>query len=250
MKKNLKGFSSFIIVGFLALLCLSFGFIGDKSSTPAGTVTTDSTITGKPATAFRSVYDSLQLGTSGLSREAYEYMVQGVAELRARGELVNDSIVTICDFSRPSSEKRMYVIDLNNYRVLFNTWVAHGRNSGKEIAQSFSNTLSSYKSSLGFYRTGDTYMGGNGLSLRLHGLERGINDKALARAIVLHGADYVSPSFLQANGFMGRSYGCPAVSNREVRPIIDAIKGGSCLFIYSPDRNYLSHSSLLRASAV
>lgn len=249
MKISFKGFSVFSLLSAVSFLLLSFGYIthtsdkneaGKKISSDAGTGTRKSSA---------SVYDSLHLDHSGLSREAYEYTVRGIEELRGKGELVNDSIVTICDFSRPSSEKRMFIIDLNNYRVLFNTWVAHGRNSGKEMAASFSNLMSSYKSSLGFYRTGDTYIGGNGYSLKLHGLEKGINDRALDRAIVLHGADYVSPAFLQANGFMGRSYGCPAVSNREAAPIINTIKGGSCLFIYSNDRSYLSHSPLLQPAA-
>ena len=249
MKNNLKGFTGLIVILLISVICLSFGYnreLADHPShnTPAGKLSG----TGYGVVS-RSVYDSLHLGNSGLSKEAYEFTLKGIHELQAKGELVNDSIVTICDFTRPSSEKRLYIIDLRNYRVLFNTWVAHGRNSGKEMAASFSNTLSSYKSSLGFYRTGDTYMGGNGYSLKLHGLEKGINDKALERAIVLHGADYVSPSFLQSNGFMGRSYGCPAVSTVEAKPIINTIKGGSCLFIYSNDRNYLSRSALLHDAA-
>ena len=198
---------------------------------------------------MKSVYDSLSLDHSGLSREAFEFGLRGLRSLIQDGAVQNDSIVTICDFSRPSSEKRLYIIDLNHYRVLFNTWVAHGRNSGREMANSFSNTMSSNKSSMGFYRTAGTYQGGNGYSLRLEGLERGVNDKALQRAIVVHGADYVSPGFLQSNGFMGRSFGCPAVSAREARPIINTIKGGTCLFIYTPDRKYLDHSALLRDAA-
>ncbi|RYY59884.1 MAG: murein L,D-transpeptidase catalytic domain family protein [Chitinophagaceae bacterium] len=249
MKNNLKGLSFIFILVITSVFCLSFNFRGVLHPATGQKQARSGVLSATVSGVVSSVYDSLHLESSGLSKEAYEFTLKGIHELRAKGELVNDSIVTICDFTRPSSEKRLYIIDLRNYRVLFNTWVAHGRNSGKEIAESFSNSMSSYKSSLGFYRTGETYIGGNGLSLKLHGLEKGINDKALERAIVLHGADYVSPSFLQSNGFMGRSYGCPAVSNREVKPIINTIKGGSCLFIYSNDRNYLSHSSLLHTAA-
>ena len=245
MKLQFKRFSIFIFAAFSLTFCLSFITSRPVNESRMGIArVAGATIA---AHAFKSVYDSLGLSTTGLSKEAYEMTMKGVEELKSEGKLSNDSIVTIVDFSKPSSEKRLFIIDLRNYRVLFNTWVAHGRNSGKETAQSFSNTMSSNKSSLGFYRTGDTYMGGNGYSLKLHGLEKGINDKALERAIVVHGADYVSPSFLQNNGFMGRSYGCPAVSSREARPIINTIKGGSCLFIYSADRYYLSHSALLNA---
>ncbi|RYY56418.1 MAG: murein L,D-transpeptidase catalytic domain family protein [Chitinophagaceae bacterium] len=250
MKISFKGFSIFTILSVVSFFLLSFGYVRHSTEKKVtGKKISSGSMHGAMHGLVSSVYDSLHLENSGLSKEAYEYTVRGIEELKAKGELQNDSIVTICDFSRPSSEKRMYIIDLNNYRVLFNTWVAHGRNSGKEMAASFSNTMSSNKSSLGFYRTGDTYIGGNGYSLKLHGLEKGINDRALERAIVLHGADYVSPTFLQANGFMGRSYGCPAVSSREAAPIINAIKGGTCLFIYSNDRSYLAHSALLQPAA-
>ncbi|MET0634697.1 MAG: murein L,D-transpeptidase catalytic domain family protein [Chitinophagaceae bacterium] len=249
MKNTIQGLSVFLACLLLSVFCLSFGYSHSSSREVISKLTGSHPSVIVPASSGRSLYDSLHLQSSGLSREAYGYLIKGVEELRASGQLTNDSIVTICDFSKPSSEKRLYILNLHNYRVLFNTWVAHGRNSGKELAASFSNTMSSNKSSLGFYRTGDTYMGGHGLSLRLHGLEKGINDKAMERAIVLHGADYVSPTFLKVNGFMGRSFGCPAVSNREVKPIINTIKGGTCLFIYSPDRNYLSRSALIGGDA-
>lgn len=249
MKISFKGFSVFSILSAVSFLLVSFGYTSHSIAKNArGKNTSNFSAASARKIGMVSVYDSLRLGAAGLSKEAFDYTVRGIEELKGKGELVNDSIVTICDFSRPSSEKRMYIIDLNNYRVLFNTWVAHGRNSGREMAASFSNTMSSNKSSLGFYLTGATYMGGNGYSLKLHGLEKGINDRALERAIVLHGADYVSSAYLRTNGYMGRSYGCPAVSSREAKPIINTIKGGSCLFIYSNDRSYLTHSALIQPS--
>ncbi len=245
MKKNLRGFSLLLLSVFTSLVCLPFAFAKNLNGTNGNSMRRKMIEDPSPS-VFKSVYDSLQLNMSGLSRQAYELTMKGIHRLQAQGKLVNDSIVTIVDFSKPSSEKRLFIIDTRNYRVLFNTWVAHGRNSGMEWAQSFSNGMSSLKSSLGFYRTGETYMGGNGYSLKLQGLEKGINDKAMDRAIVLHGADYVSPDYLQTRGFMGRSWGCPAVSREEAYPIINTIKGGTCLFIYSPDKNYFSHSALLR----
>ncbi len=192
-----------------------------------------------------TLYDSLSLSSLGMSREAFDYAVAGYEKLRAAGKLRNESILTVADFSLPSTQKRLFVIDVDNNQVLFHTYVAHGRNSGGEMAQSFSNTMSSFKSSPGFYVTGDTYIGGNGYSLRLHGQEKGINDRALERAIVMHGADYVSAATIKSLGYLGRSYGCPAVSHAEARPIINRIKAGTCLFIYSPSVSYVKHSKML-----
>ncbi|HTD92539.1 MAG TPA: murein L,D-transpeptidase catalytic domain family protein [Chitinophagaceae bacterium] len=194
-----------------------------------------------------SLYDSLHLDLMGLSQPAFDYARKGWEKLTDEGKLANQSLVTIVDFSQSSSHKRLYVLDMQNYRVVFNTWVAHGKNSGKEWARSFSNLSSSLKSSLGFYTTGDTYFGSNGYSLKLNGLEKGINDHAGNRAIVLHGADYVGQSVIDTRGYIGRSFGCPAVPLREASSIIDAIKGGSCLFIYSPDKKYVNRSAILNS---
>jgi len=191
-----------------------------------------------------SVYDSLRLNLQGLNRKAFEMAQQGFEKLKAEGAIMNDNIISIIDFSLPSTEERLYVVDLKNYQVLYKTYVAHGKNSGTVMANSFSNTPSSNKSSLGFYKTLGTYIGKHGYSLRLQGLERGINDNAYERAIVMHGADYVSPAYIPKLGFIGRSQGCPAVSNKDATPIINTIKGGSCLFIYSPNEFYQEHSSV------
>jgi hypothetical protein len=135
---------------------------------------------------------------------------------------------------------------MKNYKLLFHTLVAHGRNSGKEWASSFSNKPSSYKSSPGFYITGETYFGNNGYSLKLNGIEKGINDKAARRAIVMHGADYVDESYIEEQGYIGRSQGCPAVPSFVANDIIDVLKNGACLFIYPGSRQYVTRSAILR----
>lgn len=180
-----------------------------------------------------AIYDSLSLDDMGLSDKAFQYAVQGYEKLKAEGKLKNTSVITIVDFDQPSYKKRMYVIDVANYKVLFNTWSAHGKNTGQATADHFSNTPESHKSSLGFFVTNNTYYGSKGYSLRLTGLEQNVNHNALARAIVLHGAPYVSQSFINARGYIGRSHGCPAVPQELNRPIIDKIKDGSLMFIYN-----------------
>ena len=169
----------------------------------------------------------------GLSREAFEYAYKGYEHLIEKKVITQTEYLTICDFTQSSKQKRLYLIDVANDTVLMNTYVAHGMRSGGEYATRFSNKLSSKQSSLGFYITKNTYRGENGLSLRMEGLEPGINDKAYRRAIVVHGADYI------ANGSAGRSYGCPAVPLDESKIIINTIKNGSCLFIYSQQKKYL-----------
>jgi len=193
----------------------------------------------------KSVYDSLQLDLAGLSRQAFDFALNGWEKLNKEGKLANQSVIAIIDFSQPSTNKRLYVLDLNNYVLLFNTLVAHGRNTGKQRAIHFSNKPSSYQSSPGFYITRDVYNGSNGYSLKLDGIESGINDKALKRGIVIHGANYVHESFTTGRGYIGRSQGCPAVPLKEAKGIIDTMKEGACLYIYTPDHRYLSRSEML-----
>ena len=185
----------------------------------------------------------------GLSQQAFEYAMQGFNYLVEKGKLNNDRVISIVDFSQPSSRKRLFVIDLDQEKVVFNTYVAHGVNSGAASATRFSNTPESNESSLGFYETSNTYMGGNGYSLRLEGLEAGFNDNAARRAIVMHGAAYVNEALVNSQGYIGRSWGCPAVPEKLHKPIIDKIKNGTCLFIYSPDTYYLNHSRILHPAA-
>jgi len=204
-----------------------------------------SSVTPKAGLSVSMMYDSLRLNLLGLSQQAFEYAMKGFDYLVRTGKLANDRIISIADFSLPSSKKRLFVIDLDNNKVLFNTYVAHGSNSGAEYANHFSNTPESNQSSPGFYETLGTYNGKNGYSLHLEGLEAGINDNANRRAIVMHGADYVSENFIQARGYIGRSWGCPAVPEKLSKPIIDKIKDGTCLFIYTPGGNYVNRSKIL-----
>ena len=159
-------------------------------------------------------------------------------------------ILTVIDFTKPSTEKRLFVIDLKLKKILFISYVAHGRNSGEKYATSFSNREGSFKSSLGFYKTENTYYGKNGYSLVLDGLERGINDKAKERAIVMHGATYADPSTIRSCGRLGRSLGCPALPLAVCKKIIDTIKGGTLLYIHGDDKTYASRSTFIKQDEI
>lgn len=191
------------------------------------------------------LYASAKLSFVGLSLNTFKLAMKGFSKLRSQNLISADSVITIIDFEKSSSLKRMYVIDLKAKNVLFQTLVSHGKNSGKEFARSFSNDESSYKSSLGFYITRNTYEGSNGLSLRLDGTEKGINDHAMERAIVMHGAGYASESAIYQIGYLGRSWGCPALPEGLHIPIINKIKEGNVLFMYYPDETYLKTSTLI-----
>lgn len=210
--------------------------------TSNNSVSDDSTNIG---TAMETIYDSLQLNKKGLSKDAFRFAYTGYKKLEEEGKLNREGIITICDFSQSSKRKRLYLIDLNQYKLLLNTYVAHGRNSGGEYAKKFSNRPESLQSSLGFYKTKTTYWGGHGLALTLSGLEPGINDKAERRKIVVHGSQYIGDNYKRWGRFMGRSFGCPAVPMKQSKILINTIKNGSCLFIYHPSKNYLSGSKIL-----
>jgi len=191
-------------------------------------------------------YSALHVSEMGLTHDVYNLAIRGMQKLEAEGRLHNLTIVTIVDFSQSSNQKRLYVIDLENKKLLFNTYVAHGRKTGEEYAKTFSNCGGSYQSSLGFYVTQQTVIGSHtGFALTLNGVEKGFNDNACKRAIIMHGADYVSESFIKKNGRLGRSLGCPALPPELNKPIIEAIKGGTCLFLYNPDPVYMCQSILL-----
>lgn len=161
---------------------------------------------------------------------------------------VEKQLLTIVDFSLPSTEKRLWVLDMASNEVLFHTYVAHGTNTGGNMATAFSDTPNSLQSSLGFYVTAETYYGRNGLSLFIDGMEKGFNSNARARYVVIHGADYANPDFIKRNGRLGRSYGCPAVPTALTQDIIDTIKGQSVLFVYHTDENYARNSKYLNGS--
>jgi L,D-transpeptidase catalytic domain len=193
------------------------------------------------------LYDQIELEQYGLAKKAFEYAYKGYLYLLEHHIIARNNILTICDFSQSSKNKRLYILDLDQKKVLINTYVAHGRNSGTEFAYTFSNNSRSHKSSLGFYVTENTYFGDHGLSLKIHGLERGFNDRANGRAIVVHGSDYVGDDYLQGNPFNGRSFGCPAVPSNESDAIIETIKDGSCFFIYHPTKKYIAKSKILNS---
>ena len=191
------------------------------------------------------VYNSLDANSLSLPKlESFSQALEGFYQLKDSGKITSDCL-TIIDFSLSSKTKRMWVIDLQDHKVLFNSLVAHGKNSGDDYATSFSNQNESYKSSLGFFATAEVYTGTHGISLKLDGLEKGVNDNARQRAIVIHGANYVCNDFIKNHNRLGRSQGCPALPIEMSNKIIQKIKGKSCLFIYHPSRNYNNNIKLV-----
>lgn len=204
-------------------------------------------ITDKEA-YWTALYKPFHQAIPSLNINAFMSAMRGFQQLIAKGLFADNHLLTLIDFTQPSSQKRLYVLDLLHQKVLYNTYVAHGKHSGLLYAKYFSNTPESLQSSLGFYSTGNTYFGKNGYSLQLIGLEKGINDLAMDRSIVVHGAPYVSTRQIESCGYLGRSWGCPAIPENLTQPIIDTIKNGSCVFIYANNSSYIQHSQLARAS--
>lgn len=198
-----------------------------------------------------ALYDSIDFGVAEKPAfEMFSIALAGYQKLKENQALQKEGILTLIDFSKSANQKRLWIIDLKNNKVLKHTLVAHGRNTGEEYAHKFSNTPESNQSSLGFYVTGSTYVGKHGTSLKLHGVEKGINDNAEKRAIVMHAAEYVSESFIKRVGRLGRSQGCPAVPAEEHKEIIQTLANGTCLFIYYPDQQYKLQSQLITINTV
>ncbi|WP_337968616.1 murein L,D-transpeptidase catalytic domain family protein [uncultured Flavobacterium sp.] len=194
---------------------------------------------------IESVYNTLNTNNFKLPElKTFSEALKGFYLLKERG-IIQKNILTLIDFSLSSNSKRLWVIDLTTNTILFNSLVAHGRNTGEEFASAFSNSNSSFKSSLGFYATGEIYRGKHGASLRLDGLENGVNDNARERGVVMHGADYVSESFIRNNKRLGRSQGCPAIPMELTDEIIEVIKDKSCLYIYHPSRSFAMEERLI-----
>ncbi len=205
-----------------------------------------SIVLAKTNAYIKSVYNRLSFqGMNKLSYAAFSKGFYGYLNLKDAGKIQGNALLTICDFTLSSNSKRLWVIDIARKKVLTNTLVAHGSGSGEEYATHFSNIAESHTSSLGFYQTAETYMGNNGYSLKLNGLDGMFNSNAYERAIVIHGADYVSTDFAKANNRLGRSHGCPALPRALAEPIINKIANGSCLFIYHTANNYLQKSHWL-----
>ena len=181
----------------------------------------------------------------GIDPQLLALALEAAGTAVARGEARNPSTLSVIDFSKPSTEKRLWVYDLRSRELLFHEHVAHGRGTGANMAEQFSNIPESNQSSLGLFRTAEAYIGKHGYSLRLDGLERGVNDRARERAIVIHGADYVNAATAKAQGRLGRSLGCPAVRPEIATPLIKAVKDGGLLFAYYPDQRWLDRSTYL-----
>ncbi|MGC1183260.1 murein L,D-transpeptidase catalytic domain family protein [Legionella sp.] len=181
-----------------------------------------------------------------LNRNVLKLALTAYKNARRKGA-VKKAVLTVIDYSLPSNKQRMWIFDVNRERLLYNTYVAHGKNSGVNKAVHFSNTNSSKQSSLGTYITKGTYMGHKGYSLNLQGLDKGFNDNAYNRRVVIHGAWYVETDFIKKAGRAGLSWGCPAIAQTLAKPVINTIKNGSVVFAYFPDRKFLSHSGFLVA---
>jgi hypothetical protein len=196
-------------------------------------------------TGIEPIYRQLEEPTLPLA--AFKSCIEVYKRLTEKGEISNDTVITIIDFTKSSNQERLFVIDMIKGKVIYKSLVAHGENSGENYATSFSNKPESHQSSLGYYLTGKPYVGMHGYSLMLDGLEKGINDNARNRAVVIHGAAYVSQRFIENHGRLGRSFGCPALPEEKASEIIAAIREKSLLFIYSSDRNYCRNSSFFNS---
>ncbi len=196
-----------------------------------------------------STFDRLAKNAPGLKADVLRLALAARDAAAKEGLAKKDELLTVIDYSLPSTAKRLWVFDLDSGKVLFHELVAHGKNTGDNYARRFSNTDGSLQTSLGLFRTAGTYQGGNGYSLKLSGLEPGFNDKAERRAVVMHGAPYVSEGFAAQHGRIGRSWGCPALSQKVAGEVIDTIKGGSLVFSYFPDQDWLSRSRFVSSLA-
>lgn len=195
---------------------------------------------------IRTLYAEIGLQRLTLNYKVFRLGMIGYYSLKKEGALNGKDLISIIDFARPGTEKRFYTIDLRSKEVKYHTYVAHGRNTGQNLATEFSNIPHSNQSSLGFCVTGETYVGSKGYSLRLDGMETLFNDKLRSRAVVMHAADYATASWIKRYGRLGRSQGCPALPPHLSREVIDTIKGKTAIFTYYPDETYLSGSRYLQ----
>ncbi|MBM4265436.1 MAG: murein L,D-transpeptidase catalytic domain family protein [Deltaproteobacteria bacterium] len=209
------------------LLCVGVSRFGIAPASADSSIRTSSENVSPPADALALALESVRCAQSaGHGRKA--------------------SRLALIDYRVPSLQERLWIIDLATGRIVFRDHVAHGRGTGENLAQHFSNKPGSHQSSLGLFLTNEIYQGRNGYSLRMDGLEPGVNDQARERAIVMHGASYVDPIGGKTRGRLGRSWGCPAVRTEVAHPIIDALAGGQFLFAYYPDETWVSSSRFLQ----
>lgn len=224
-----------VIYGFMMFLMMSFVSVKNNLLRPS------------PSASTKIEYMYHTLNSNGFKMpnlESFSSALEGFYILKEEGK-IQKNILTIIDFSLSSKTKRLWIINLDENKILLNTWVAHGKNSGDDLATNFSNETDSNKSSLGFFATAEVYQGKHGISLKLDGLDKGINDNARQRAVVLHGADYVSEKFIKIHNRLGKSQGCPAVPVGLSKKIISIIKDKSCLFIYHPSIATMESSTLI-----
>jgi hypothetical protein len=222
-------FVSAAVVGVCTVVCITV-----QARTPAA-----ATSARFSAEAWRAV------DRGAIDPVVFELALGAVACAVRSGSIEDPSTLTVIDYSRPSTAKRFWVFDLHAQTLLYEELVAHGKESGENLATRFSNEPDSHQSSLGLFLTEDTYVGRNGYSLRLRGLDEGFNDRAYERAIVMHGAPYVSDEVARTNGRLGRSWGCPALREGVARTIIDRVKGTGLVFAYYPDSAWLKSSKYL-----
>lgn len=239
LKKSLLCLSLLTVSAFTYLTALA----NQPTNNEASSVSTATTkiASSDVDTYISELYTQIDFGKGDkLNAEVFDKAMRGYLNLKAANKLSsNKQILSVADFTKASTENRLWVIDLKAKKVIYNTYVAHGQGSGMDLPTVFSNEDGTHASSLGFYVTADTYTGKHGNSLRLDGQDNGFNNAALARGIVVHAADYVSKANIAGQGRLGRSWGCPAVAPELAQPIINTIKGGTCLFIYYPSKTYL-----------
>jgi hypothetical protein len=210
----------------------------------AATLLVPNAIDASASVSFaRADFDSTSIGN--IETDVFKMALDAASCAVRTGAVSAPETLTVIDYSKPSSERRLWVFDLKAKELVYEELVAHGQGSGANMATQFSNEDESHQTSLGLFVTRDTYVGKNGYSLRLDGLDRGVNDRARDRAIVMHGAPYVSEQFVKANGRLGRSWGCPAISAVVAKQMIDRVKGGGLVFAYYPDARLLKTSKYL-----
>lgn len=242
MLKKALTFSTFLTLGIV--LTISSLKAHSASSKTSNTIDADSSV--QVSTTAIDTIQALYVKTNldkYITYDVFKNAVEGFNKITGKQK----PILTLIDFSKPSSEERLFVIDLSKQEVLLKSYVSHGKNSGGNYAQKFSNKNGSYQSSLGFYRTAGTYTGANGYSLLLDGLEKGFNDNARQRAIVMHGADYANPNTIKSMGRLGRSLGCPALPRTVSKKVIDIIKNGSVMYIHANNEEYLTQSKFINS---
>jgi hypothetical protein len=247
MKKTI-GFSILVIVLFTTVAGNTGVFKNVPDAAPVSLANTSADHSGSRLSvsmvedSLQSLYNAIGLGDLGMNYEMFRYGMIGYIGLKLEGRIADTPLMSFIDFTRQSTEKRFYTIDLSKRKVVFHSLVSHGRNSGENKATAFSNTPNSNQSSLGFYITGETYVGSKGYSMRLDGADGRFNDKMRDRAVVMHDAEYVSESWIKKYGRLGRSHGCPALPKEISREVIDTIKDKTVIFAYYDDQHYLTAS--------